>query len=108
MKLCTKVTLTRFVNMGIEIEQWDTVIAEFVRVAKPGAWIELVESDIERYRVGPCIADFDRRLIETLHVRHMDPFASRNLHLLLAKHGLINVKKTFISSPAGEWAGKVS
>jgi len=97
----------RYVNMGIEVEQWDTVIKELVRVAKPGAWIELVESDIERYRVGPCIADFDRRLVETLRVRNMDPFASRNLDKLLSKHGLINVRKKFISSPAGEWAGKL-
>ena len=98
----------RFVNMGIEVEQWDTVIAELVRVAKPGALIELIEGDVERYRVGPCIKDFDTRLAEVLRGRNMDPFACRNLDKLLIKHGLINVKKTFISSPAGEWAGKVS
>ncbi|KAH8547850.1 S-adenosyl-L-methionine-dependent methyltransferase [Umbelopsis sp. PMI_123] len=97
----------RFVNMGIEAEQWDTVIAELVRVAKPGAWIELVESDVERYRVGPCIKDFDRRLVEVLQARNMDPFACRNLDKLLIKHGLLGVKQTFISSPAGQWAGKL-
>lgn len=97
----------RFVNMGIEVEQWDTVIRELFRVAKPGAWIELVEADVERYRVGPCTRDFDTKLAEVLRGRNMDPFASRNLDKLLIKHGLINVKRTFISSPAGEWAGKL-
>jgi hypothetical protein len=93
--------------MGIEVEQWDIVLDELVRVAKPGAYIELVESDIERYRVGPCIADFDKQLSESLKARNMDPFVARRLDQLLIKHGLINVKKRFISSPAGEWAGKV-
>src|ERR1700709_1971224 len=92
--------------MGIEIEQWATVIKELVRVAKPGGYIELVECDVERYRIGPCIADFDRRLIETLGVRKMDPFVSRKLDKLLSRHGLFSVKQTFISCPAGEWAGK--
>ncbi|KAJ2964658.1 hypothetical protein NQZ79_g542 [Umbelopsis isabellina] len=97
----------RFIQMGIEEEQWDIVLEELVRVAKPGAYIELVESDLERYRVGPCIANFDKQLTESLKARNMDPYVARRLDQLLIKHGLMNVKKRFISSPAGDWAGKL-
>ncbi|KAJ3096000.1 hypothetical protein HK100_005671, partial [Physocladia obscura] len=43
----------RLLVFGMPKNQYVDVIRELIRVAKPGAWIELVESDINAYSLGP-------------------------------------------------------
>lgn len=37
----------------------------------------------------------------------MDPLSARKLDTLLVDAGLINVRKTFVSFPGGDWAGRL-
>ncbi|RUP43443.1 hypothetical protein BC936DRAFT_137180 [Jimgerdemannia flammicorona] len=55
-----------------------------------------------RMRGGVVVYD-----VNTLQARGVDPFISRKLDTLLVDAGLVNVKKTFVSFPGGEWAGKL-
>ncbi|KAJ3285771.1 hypothetical protein HDU79_007083 [Rhizoclosmatium sp. JEL0117] len=43
----------RILISGIKVDEWPGVVAELVRVTKPGGWIELVELDSKHYNTGP-------------------------------------------------------
>ncbi|KAI8391346.1 uncharacterized protein BYT42DRAFT_556542 [Radiomyces spectabilis] len=98
----------RFISKGVEVDQWGPLIAELVRVLKPGGWIELVEGDTELHRAGPMTRQHHERLIELVESRCLDPNAGRRLGERLRNHGgLSNIATTFISCPGGLWAGKL-
>lgn len=85
------------------------MIADLVRVLKPGGWIELIEVDTEIHRPGPTTKEYNQRLISVMKSRKLDPRAGPLLRERLEQTGqLTHITTTFISCPGGLWAGKVS
>lgn len=106
------VTLTynvhRFVGLGIPTEKWTDVIADLVRLLKPGGWIELTEADAEIHQAGPTFREYNEQFVKVLQERNLDPAAGKTLkERLEATNKLTNITSSFISCPGGVWAGKL-
>ncbi|KAI9010354.1 hypothetical protein CLU79DRAFT_722930 [Phycomyces nitens] len=98
----------RGVALGVEESKWAPLIAELVRVLKPGGWVELVEADSEMHRVGPITHKYNQFLLDLMASCQMDPRAGQRLKEKLIDHGgLVNTTTKFISCPGGQWAGKL-
>ncbi|KAL0080404.1 hypothetical protein J3Q64DRAFT_1701745 [Phycomyces blakesleeanus] len=98
----------RGVALGVEESKWAPLIAELVRVLKPGGWIELVEADSKMHRVGPITQEYNQHLLDLMASCQMDPRAGQRLKEKLVDHGgLMNTTTKFISCPGGQWAGKL-
>lgn len=95
-------------GQGIELEQWDALLKDIIRVLKPGGWIEVVEVDLELHRAGPITKMYNGYLMSLMKSRHLDPHSGRRLKERFDQRDeLININTTFISCPGGQWAGKV-
>ncbi|KAI8342622.1 S-adenosyl-L-methionine-dependent methyltransferase [Chlamydoabsidia padenii] len=98
----------RFMGQGIELEQWDVLLKDIIRVLKPGGWVELVEMDLELHRAGPITKTYNGYLMSLMTTRQLDPHSGRRLKERFdQREELINVNSTFISCPGGQWAGKL-
>ncbi|CAO3592229.1 unnamed protein product [Absidia cylindrospora] len=98
----------RFMSQGIEVEQWDPLLKDIIRVLKPGGWVEVVEVDLKLHRTGPITKIYNDHLMSLMTSRQMDPHSGQRLKERFGKREeLINVNSTFISCPGGQWAGKL-
>ncbi|ORZ07833.1 S-adenosyl-L-methionine-dependent methyltransferase [Absidia repens] len=98
----------RFMSQGIELEQWDPLLKDIIRVLKTGGWVEVVEVDLELHRTGPTTKLYNEHLISLMAERHLDPCSGRRLKERFDnREELTNVNSTFISCPGGHWAGKL-
>ncbi|KAJ3105480.1 hypothetical protein HK100_003892, partial [Physocladia obscura] len=69
----------RLLVFGMPKNQYVAVIRELIRVAKPGAWIELVESDINAYSLGPINAYLEGYIRKGSLERNLDLYCGTNL-----------------------------
>ncbi|KAI8079770.1 uncharacterized protein BX664DRAFT_341416 [Halteromyces radiatus] len=98
----------RFMAQGIELNQWDPLMKDIIRVLKPGGWVEVVEVDLELHRTGPTTKIYNEHLMTLMNTRQLDPHSGRRLKERFEKRDeLTNVNATFISCPGGQWAGKL-
>ncbi|KAI9306111.1 S-adenosyl-L-methionine-dependent methyltransferase [Cunninghamella echinulata] len=98
----------RFMGLGIETDQWETLLNEILRILKPGGWIEIVEVDSELHRTGPTTKMFNDHLMSLIASKQLDQQSGRRLkERFEARDDLTNINTTFISCPAGQWAGKL-
>jgi SAM-dependent methyltransferase len=100
----------RLLLAGVPLESWRAVVAELVRVARPGGWVELVEPMMFTVdRPGPMTERLVSLAQELASSRGLDPgrvvFDSLDDHLRQA--GLTNVTRQEVSLPMGEWGGPV-
>ncbi|RUS22217.1 S-adenosyl-L-methionine-dependent methyltransferase [Endogone sp. FLAS-F59071] len=97
-------TFQRLVQMAYSPADWATVIAELVRVTKPGGWIELFESDSLMHRPPKSYLKYQKAWLASTHSRGIDINIALNLGHLL-EEALIDVKADYISFPVG-WNGR--
>jgi SAM-dependent methyltransferase len=97
----------RFLVPGVPLDQWDDLIAELMRVARPGGWIELVEL---AWTIEPA-GRATRRLMElasslgrSLGLDTGSVF--RTLDHRLRRAGAIDVERRTVDIPLGEWGGR--
>ena len=99
----------RLLVTGLPLNAWPDVVADLVRVARPGAWIELVEAGADIEPSGPAT----RRLFEltTRLAASFDLDTSgvvvRSLDDYLRLAGAERVSRRSIAVPIGEWGGRV-
>lgn len=99
----------RLLVTGLPLNAWPDVVADLVRVARPGAWIELVEAGSDIEPSGPAT----RRLFEltTRLAASFDLDTSgvvvRSLDDYLRLAGAERVVRRSIAVPVGEWGGRV-
>ncbi|KAI8613533.1 S-adenosyl-L-methionine-dependent methyltransferase [Chytriomyces sp. MP71] len=105
----------RMIFTGVPKAKWVAVIDELVRVAKPGAWIELVELDMKTYNAGPIDKMFADAVSAVMEKRGLDSIAGSNLMSYVSQFNAIsndsgiqltNVTTKVVSSPKG-WNGQV-
>ncbi|KAI8342564.1 S-adenosyl-L-methionine-dependent methyltransferase [Chlamydoabsidia padenii] len=95
----------RDLNWGLLQDEWNPLIKEYMRILKPGGWIELVEADMEtKSSLGKECAMNDK-LLEGFGLRHQDPYAARRLPSMLATCGFRRVESQFQSLPLG-WSNQ--
>jgi SAM-dependent methyltransferase len=99
----------RLLVSGIPLVSWPALVAELVRVTRPGGWVELIEGPWEFERAGPAT----RRLLGLvggmLAARGLDTttVVFDSLDRYLREAGLTGVARREISLPIGEWGGQV-
>ncbi|KAI7847659.1 S-adenosyl-L-methionine-dependent methyltransferase [Circinella umbellata] len=91
----------RDLNWDLQACQWSPLVREYLRILKPGGWIELVEPDLETQSSKSQECTMNDKLIYGISMRHQDPFVSRHLSSILAANGFRRVESQFQSLPLG-------
>lgn len=97
----------RLLFLAIPAHLWAGELAELVRVARPGGWIELVESEIQARNAGRATQLMGQWIIEVSKRRGIDSSQVPNLGAYLNKVGLQNVVTRSVTVPMGQWGGRV-
>jgi len=100
----------RYLFAGVPLAAWPALTGEFMRVTRPGGWIELVESP-------PLVFDREGPAMERVRVLAMAAAAHagmegidtvyRSLDSFLRDAGAVGVTRREIPLPVGEWGGRV-
>ncbi|KAI9307640.1 S-adenosyl-L-methionine-dependent methyltransferase [Cunninghamella echinulata] len=88
-------------NWALQSHQWKDLIKEYLRILKPGGWIELMEMDIETQSTQLAERSFNDKLLYGLSMRQQDPYIARRLPSILAINGFRRVSSQFQSLPLG-------
>lgn len=99
----------RFLASGVPVTAWPGVVAELVRVARPGAWIELTESVMGMSELGPANArlmGFAQAISSRLGL-DTGRVVCDSLDDYLREAGAGHVGRREISLPIGRWGGQV-
>ncbi|KAI8079776.1 S-adenosyl-L-methionine-dependent methyltransferase [Halteromyces radiatus] len=91
----------RDLNWGLAQDEWHPLIMEYLRILKPGGWIELVEPDLETKSSLEKECAMNDKLLQGFRMRQQDPYAARKLPTILAVHGFRRVESHFQSLPLG-------
>ncbi|KAI9257940.1 S-adenosyl-L-methionine-dependent methyltransferase [Phascolomyces articulosus] len=91
----------RDLNWDLQAHQWSPLVREYLRILKPGGWIELVEPDLETQSSTSQECSMNDKLIYGISMRHQDPYVSRHLSSILAANGFRRVESHFQSLPLG-------
>jgi SAM-dependent methyltransferase len=99
----------RLLVAGLPVSSWPAVVAELVRVTRPGGWVELAEMAYDAERPGPAaqrLMDTARPLLATLALDTANVVYG-SLDGYLRGAGLRNVVRREASIPVGRWGGPV-
>lgn len=98
----------RLLRSGIPVAAWPDVVADLVRVTRPGGWVELIEIGKELTRDGPATSLLVGWLNRLAANQGLDPDGRvvSALDRLLAESGLEAVTARRIELPVGEWGGR--
>jgi ubiquinone/menaquinone biosynthesis C-methylase UbiE len=99
----------RLLVTGVPLVAWPGLIAEVVRVTRPGGWVELIEVPIEIERAGPAaqrLVVLTRELTEALGLDTTGVVYGA-LDQYLRDAGLVNVERREVSLPVGRWGGQI-
>jgi SAM-dependent methyltransferase len=104
----------RYLGLGIPVSRWPGVVAELVRVTRPGGWVELVEhpwlgglapippgSALER------ISDLWKPLFAGRALDDPDSTVFHSIDSWLRAAGLRGVNRREVKAPVGEHGGRV-
>ncbi len=99
----------RLLQSGVPLESWSGVVAELVRVTRPGGWIELVEVENQMKGAGPATTRLLELLLELARSRRLDGSGVlfRELDQYLRHAGLVDVQRREVDVPLGEWGGRI-
>lgn len=99
----------RLLVTGVPLAAYPGLVAEVVRVTRPGGWVELIEVPIEIERAGPAaqrLVVLTRELTEALGLDTTGVVYGA-LDEYLREAGLVNVERREVSLPVGRWGGRI-
>ncbi|CAG8556914.1 1825_t:CDS:2 [Ambispora gerdemannii] len=86
----------------------NTVISEFVRVAKPSGYIELVECDVRHFSDGPSTRKLTNAMLDYLKSKGHNGQISDNLARYLHQTSQVgDIRRHDKAIPLGRWAGQI-
>ena len=99
----------RLLVTGVPVASWPAVVAEFVRVTRPGGWVELVEPPLALEEAGPAT---ERLLALTTGISaalglDTTRVVFDSLDDYLRQAGLVGVERRHLSMPIGRWGGQI-
>lgn len=95
----------RFLTLAIPAARWPDVVAELLRVTRPGGWVELVET--EPPTGAPAIDQLARWGVELTKRRGIDMALMARIGDLLREGGATQVTARTVKMPVGKPAGHV-
>jgi len=99
----------RLLVSGIPVASWRAVVAELLRVTRPGGWMELVEGRLWLERTGPAterLGELARGMAARLGL-DAGGEVYESLDRYLRDAGLTDVTRREIALPIGDWGGRV-
>jgi SAM-dependent methyltransferase len=100
----------RLLFLGIPVDSWPDVVRDFLRVTRPGGWVELVEGPIMRFgNAGPAIERLREVAVAVTGARGLDTSGAvyDSLDGYLRQAGATEVERKEVQLPVGEWGGMV-
>ena len=99
----------RLIVTGVPVASWPPVVAEFVRVTRPGGWVELVEPPLALEQAGPAT---ERLLALTTGISaalglDTTRVVFDSLDDYLRQASLVSVVRRQLSMPIGRWGGQI-
>ena len=95
----------RLMLLSIPAFKWPDVLHELVRVARPGGWIEFVETGCTIWPQGPATQKWYGWIREICRLYSQDADLPVRLASIARGAGIINVHEFFYDIPIGAWAG---
>ncbi|RUS17729.1 S-adenosyl-L-methionine-dependent methyltransferase [Endogone sp. FLAS-F59071] len=93
----------RFMNTSFTPENWAKAVKEMIRVAKPGAYIELMEVDLMSKDRGPKYTIWNDAFTAVMQHRGIDIKSALKLSSYLEAAGAHKVETDRVSFPIGGW-----
>jgi SAM-dependent methyltransferase len=97
----------RLMMGAVPRDAWPKLIAEYMRVLKPGGYLEITEPEGIHLPAGPCMEAINSLLVQLLLTRGIDVLMMSKLEGHLTKAGFADVEKTTLKLPCGKWGGKL-
>ncbi|KAI9257621.1 S-adenosyl-L-methionine-dependent methyltransferase [Sporodiniella umbellata] len=91
----------RDMNWGLMGQTWQALLKEYLRVLKPGGWIEVLEQDLEAQSSPENECNMNDELIKGLCLRMQDPYAVHRLPTMLTVNKFENIEAISRSCPLG-------
>ncbi|RUP42719.1 S-adenosyl-L-methionine-dependent methyltransferase [Jimgerdemannia flammicorona] len=91
----------RHSSICFPVDTWPIVLKELVRVAKPGAHIELVECAQILHDAGPSTARWAEHLFRTLMMRGVNARYVASMESALEAAGMVDIYHDYQSAPVG-------
>ncbi|RIA79553.1 S-adenosyl-L-methionine-dependent methyltransferase [Glomus cerebriforme] len=96
----------RFMVRNFNTRHWKMAVKELTRVAKLGAYIELMEMDLITYSQGPITKKLFESFLAAMHARGISPIIKELLkRTLIYNKSLENIDIKSINSPLKQWDG---
>jgi SAM-dependent methyltransferase len=101
-------THQRLLISGIPVSSWVQVVAELMRVTRPGGWIELVDGAPWIDQPGPATERLCELLCQLARMRGLDStgVVFRSLATYLEGAGASEIHVQSLTVPIGTWAGR--
>jgi hypothetical protein len=103
---CFDYVHSRLLVAGIPAVSWPGLLREYVRVTRPGGWIELLEGGTTFVNAGPQTEQFLAWWNQYSLQRGIDAAFINKIPDLLHMAGAIHVQTRVIHVPLGEWGGR--
>ncbi|KAG1048964.1 hypothetical protein G6F43_008687 [Rhizopus delemar] len=82
----------RDMNWGLMAKTWQPLIQEYLRILKPGGWIEFMEPDFETQNNPKSNCDLNDKLVTGLCLRQQDPYVVHRLPTVLSINGFKQIE----------------
>jgi SAM-dependent methyltransferase len=99
----------RLLGPGLPLKSWSSVVADLLRVARPGGWVEIAEGRFDLEPAGPAtdrLFQLAWRLASSLGL-DTTGITFRGLEDYLRRAGAVDVERRTVDLPVGEWGGRV-
>ena len=100
-------THQRLLVAAIPAARWPNVVAELIRVTRPGGWVELLEAESRLPNAGPGLQASMRWASALAGRRGIDPASASQIGDFLRQAGAQRVATRTIALPVGEPAGRL-
>ncbi|GCF08821.1 class I SAM-dependent methyltransferase [Dictyobacter arantiisoli] len=97
---------SRLLVAGIPAAAWSSLLLEYVRVTRPGGWIELLEGGTTFVNIGPCTQQYLTWWDQISRQRGIDASLISQLPEIMQRIGVKNLRKRLLHVPIGEWGGR--
>lgn len=92
---------------AIPAERWASVVAELVRVTRPGGWVELAECGVPRDAPGQPFPQLWATWIAFCRTRGIDFTLGNTISTFLERAGLQQVRQHEVLFPMGAWGQRI-
>lgn len=97
----------RLLVAAIPVAAWPGLLREYLRVVRPGGWLELFEGGTTFVNAGPLTRQYLQWWGRVSQQRGIDASYIEHLPSLMAGFTMQNIQARTLHVPVGEWGGRV-